>query len=284
MMHLNFDNLVDLILNEAPMSSFIRRPTSQAYRNNVANHARQMQQQAQQQQQNTPSMATRLGRATAAATPGVKSGLSQLKQGVGSVVGAAAQNIGSAAKTAGKFSAGAAIAAGKAALDSPVKTARNFFLGNNPTGMVKQGVSNAYNAMKDMNKPDKDIEEFDINDVKALLAGGQQQQKPGQTSATAVTPGTTSSGTIQGAGQVTQGQVISGGLPGTAPAGTSTTATTTPTTQSTTRQTPSSSTASGTDPKKGVVFTIKDDHGRMYNYEIQDVKNNIVAAKRIYSK
>jgi len=110
-MKLKFDDLINLVLNEAAPT----RPTSPAYRQRAAAAARRAQ-------QNSPSV-----------KPSVPSSVKPaLKTALGAI---------------GKGAIRTAAAAGGAALKAPgaipgaVNTARDFFLGNNPLGMIQQGIN-----------------------------------------------------------------------------------------------------------------------------------------------
>jgi len=121
---------------------------------------------------------------------------------------------------------------------------------------------------------DKDVVQGLVSSAAAATASTGKQG----TAVTAATPGNTQSGTVQGRGQVTQGQVISGGLPGTAPAGTSTAAST-----ASTQITPQA--MQKIKLKTGDIFTIPTKYGRVQRYKINKIedKNNIVSATRITS-
>jgi len=132
-----------------------------------------------------------------------------------------------------------------------------------------------------------ETEDFDKDVVQGLVSSAAQRNSAAAatastgkqgTAVTAVTPGNTQSGTVQGGGQVTQGQVISGGLPGTAPAGTSTAAST-----ASTQITPQA--MQKIKLKTGDIFTLPTKYGRVQRYKINkiDDKNNIVNATRITS-
>lgn len=267
-MNLNFNDLVNLIINEAPMSSYLSRPTSQEKRNQISRRHREIQAQAQaddstaQQQPSQLSFTSRLGNAVKAAAPGVGRGAWELAKGVGGVAGEVAKNVG------------------KAALNAPgaVKTARNFLIGNDPAGQIKQGIEYMKNKRKAGESGGPGEEDFDKDTIKAVIAGQAPKTASQAQTTTPSTQGNTSSGTIQGRGQVTQGQVISGGLPGTSPAQTSTTATTS---NATTSQ--QQANLMTRDPKPGDVFTVPGEFGRVTKYKIKKVGNNTVSAIRISS-
>lgn len=258
-MNLNFNDLIDLIVNEAPMSSYLSRPTSQEKRNQISRRHKEIQAQAQaddstaQQQPSQPSFTSRLGKAVKAAAPGVGRGAWELTKGVGGVVGTAAKNVA------------------KTALNAPgaVKTARNFLIGDDPAGMLKQGISNL-KAKQEQDKAKREaenskIEEFDKDTIKSLLASQTaasqnqpviaQQQPQTQTGAVQA-PGTVSGGNVQR-------QSSSG---------------TTATTMQPTITPSSQSNLLKRDPKSGDIFTIPDDFGRIRRYKVKKVVDNSVQA------
>jgi len=214
------------------------------------------------------SFLSRLGKGVAAATPGVARGTAELAKGVGGVIGTAAKNVG------------------KTVFGTPgaVKAAREFMIGqggqprfgDDPAGAIKNRIDKIGSKEKKEGEPD--VEEFDKNTVKALIAG---QSASGQSS-TSIKPaitGSTTSGTVQGSGQVTQGQAITGGLPGSTPAQTSTTATTSPTTINQTAT--NAARLMGRDPKAGDVFTLPSKFGRIERYRIKNVGKDVIGATKI---
>ena len=242
----NFDDLYSAVINEAPISSYLAKPTSQEYRNKVAasvRAAKQQEQEREQQAQQTPSFINRLGRATAAAAPGVGRGALELAKGVGGVAGEAGKNIG------------------KAALNAPgaIKTLKNFITGNDPAGMVKQGIENLRPKSEPAGAPGE--EEFDKDVVKSLLAG-QSTDKSGQVSSS----GNTSTGTIQAPGTVT------GGTATPTSGGTTATVTTGNMTQANLMKRM---------PKQGDIFTVPGEFGRVKRYKVANVGPKTVSAKLI---
>jgi len=271
MITLKFDDLYNAIVNEAPMTSYLTRPTSQQYRNKIAAQAREMQRQAQQQQQQQQqpaSFASRLGRATAAAASGIGKGVGELAKGAGSVAGEAGKNIG-------KTGLGLAKLAGKAALNTPgaVKTARNFLLGDDPTEMVKSGIKDI-KAKREEERAKKEaeaskIEEFDKKMVKSLLAS-----QVAATSQQSNQPSNTTTGTVQAPGTVTGGNVAStSGASGTT--STSMQPTITPSSQSNLLR---------REPKPGDIFSLTDRYGRIKKYKVDKINGNVVAAKPVLGK
>jgi hypothetical protein len=265
-MNLKFNDLVNLVLNEAPMSAYINRFTSQEKRNEIARKYKEIQAQAQannQQQSSQPSFTSRLGKAVKAAAPRVGRGAWEITKGVGGVAGEVVKNVG------------------KAALNAPsaVKTARNFLIGDDPAGQLKQGIEYIKNKKKKGQEGETGVEDFDKDTIKAII-NGQVSKLPtsgGQTTITPAVQGGTTSGTVQGRGQVTQGQVISGGLPGTSPPQTSTTATTASTPLAAQQQ----ARLMSRDPKVGDVFTLQNEFGRITKYKIKKVDKDIVSAIKI---
>lgn len=256
MIDFKFDDLYKIIVNEAPIASYLRRPTSQEYRDKVAKTAEDIKKQAEaeaQQQPAQPSFTSRLGKAVKAAAPGIGSGVKEIAKGVGGVAGEAGKNIA------------------KAALDprGTVKKAREFFLGDDPMGMVSKGIQNARDKSKQA--AGSNLEEFDKDVVKGLIAG-QAPVKPGMKPDSQQTQ----SGTIQKGGQVTQGQVISGGLPGSTPPETSTGATTANVVQK--------AALSKRDPKPGDVFTLPGEFGRIKSFKVKKVTGGVVVAEPVMSK
>lgn len=231
---MKFDELYNIMINEAPMSSFL----------------------------------SRLGKGVKAAAPGVGRGAWELTKGVGGVVGTAAKNVG---KTV--FGAPGAV---KAAREFLIGQGGQPRFGDDPAGKIKSVIDKIGTKEKKAGEPD--VEEFDKNTIKAIIAG-QNPATGSQTSIKPTTTGGTSSGTIQGSGQVTQGQVISGGLPGTAPAQTATTATTAPTSVS--QQAAASAKLLSRDPKAGDVFTIPSKFGKITRYKIKNVGKDVIGATRI---
>ena len=267
MIDFKFDDLYKIIVNEAPIASYLRRPTSQAYRDKVAQDAvnAQKEAEAQQQQASAEKPQSFLSKLGSSASTAMKS-----------VAPAAGEKIKDVAagglKMAGKAALGTAKAVGKAALNprGTVKTAREFFLGDDPMGMVSKGVQNVRDKIKQ--SAGSNLEEFDKDVVKGLIAG-QAPVKPGMKPDSQQTQ----TGTVQGAGQVTQGQVISGGLPGTSQADTSTGATTANITQR--------AALAKRDPKPGDIFTLPSDvDGRIKSYKVKKVKGGIVVAEPTMSK
>lgn len=256
MIDFKFDDLYKIIVNEAPIASYLRRPTSQEYRDKVVKTAadvkKEVEQQASAEQQtNTqPSFTSRLGKAVKAAAPGVGSGMKEIAKGVGSVAGEAGKNIA------------------KVALDprGAVKKAKEFFTGDDPMGMISKSVQNARSKSAGSN-----LEEFDKDVVKGLIAG-QVPVKPGMKPDSLQTQ----TGTVQGGGSVTQGQVISGGLPGSTPPETSTGATTANVVQK--------AALNKRDPKPGDVFSIPGDFGRVKSFKIKKINGGVVVAEPVLNK
>jgi len=247
-MKINLEDLYNCIVNEAPVSQYLTRPTSQAYRNRQAQMNRQAQQQYQQSQQQQsqqpkqPSFTSRLGSATKAAAPGVLSGTKELAKGVGGVAGEVVKNI--------------------SGIPGAVKTAREFFLGKDPAGMVHNKLRG-----KEEHAAAPDTEEFDKDTVKAILMG----QTTPPTKQTGTTP-TTTSGAIQAPGTVTGGSAVpasaSGTTSGSMQAGTATPAKTT------------NLSIAMRDPKPGDLFTVPGEYGKLNRYKVDKVKGDIVTAKK----
>lgn len=127
-MNLNFDDLADIVINEAPISDYINKARRKMLKSRI------MARKAGRLMIDDPETAAKK------AVFGTVKGVGKAAGKVGSAVGSAAKSVASGAK---EFALNAPGMAAKAvtAVPNAVKTARNLFLGDSPGQTVASGLN-----------------------------------------------------------------------------------------------------------------------------------------------
>lgn len=241
-----FDDLYNAVISEAPMSSFLNKlGRGAAGAAKVGLGAAKL-----------GAGAAKLGAGavkTVAKVPGAVKSAREFLIGQGGQQRYGDDPFGAIARGARQFQRGATRFQGKA-------TKMQQKLSDYQQKLQNKDAQNVRSKMHTAAGPD--VEEFDKDVVKALLASQGAVKQAGMTSST----------TTQAPGTVTQGQVIASGMAGTTPPETSTAATTAKTTQSTLLK---------REPKAGDTFSLTDKFGKQKRYKVTKIENGKVSASPI---